>query len=483
MRTASFALLVALALPGAAQDWQTVGGNSMRTGLSPWSGPRHRVLAWEAVTLPAIIPLQAFTGDSFCVTGRYTFNPNKIDVVCHSLVTGETLWTRNWSGTGKYLPFGLRDGRIYIRNFKETQHDTLLCADLATGDILWVSPQRVDLGIVWSAAFTDDGDLLVPGDSHRILRINHLDGELVWACRRVIPSTGGECIGVWGDRAFSFKGALNTPKRIIAIDLATGAIIDSSDILPGDGDQEVPFTVGPGGVVYAPRDGGELHALQYTDAGFVEKWRVPYGGSVWMQFAVDADSSILIPRGSRLYRLDHRTGAALDSSPPLTTDQSPITPRVSVDRHGYSYLTTGTYQHGGIWCLSPELDSVWFDPVATCYYTGPAMSLWGTVVPLAGSTIRCYAHPLGIATPAALAARVRLTAGPSPFRSATRVRLAEPGMVTVYDALGREVTRFAAGSAGTAWDGRDRHGAHLPAGAYLLRAGGEQLRLVKTTGE
>ena len=468
-------MLVVMAGLTSAGDWETVGGNSQHNGLNPdCTGPRDGVVLWEKTTLPSTLGMQVYTWDTLCVVGRYTFSPNRITLACHSMYTGDTVWTRNYTGSGKYLPFGCRDGRLYVRDFKETQHDTLFCIDMLTGDILWQSEHRVGLGIVWSAAFTDSGDLLVPGDNHRIFRINHETGDSVWSCHRVIPTTGGECICVYGDYAFSWKGAIGIPIRMVAIDLATGVIVDSTDGLPGDGDQEMPFSIGLDGTIYAPRDGGDLHALQYTDSGFVELWRAEYGGSVWMQFGVGPDSSVYIPRGRKLFRLDHRTGAALDSSPPLTAADD-LVPRIAVDRDGFLFVSTGTYSGGGIRCLTPSLDTVWSDPMSSTYYTGPALGFGGiTVVAGPGSTIKAYQPTVGIAgPPPVIRRRPVLRADPNPFRRRTLISCgpaARPGTAAdIYDALGRKVRTlvFTAGSA--AWDGRDDDDRRVAPGVYVVR--------------
>ncbi len=67
---------------------------------------------------------------------------------------------------------------------------------------------------------------------------------------------------------------------------------------------------------------------------------------------------------------------------------------------------------------------------------------------------------------------------PNPFNPQTRITFELPVAsnvrLMVYDVLGREVARLAAGSypAGThavTWDGRDATGASVPSGVYLYR--------------
>jgi outer membrane protein assembly factor BamB len=466
----------------AAQDWETVGGNSLRNGLTGRAGPREGALRWSAYTPPSTIGMQVFTWDTLCAVGRYTFSPNLITVACHSLLTGDTAWTRNWSGSGKYLPFGARDGRLYVRNFRESRFDSLYCVDMSTGDILWQVDSACGLGIVWSAAFTEDGDPVIAGGRYPLARYDRLSGDTVWTCARPIPNTGAECVGVAGDFVYAWMGAgINRPKYLIAIDAATGVVVDTTPELPGDGDQEMPFAVGPGRVVYCQRDGGRFHAFEHTDSGFVERWDAePFGASPWMNYGIAPDSTVLVPRGRRLLRLDHHTGAVLDSSPELTAGDA-LAPRVAVDRDGWVYLATGVHTGGGTWCLSPELDSAWFEPMTSSYYTGPAVGLHGiTVVAGPGSTIRAWQPVMGIAGGEPVPVRrPALSCSPNPFRAGAVIRAARPAVVAVYDALGREVRRVTAGPGGATWDGRDEGGTPVPAGAYILRAGGEQVRVIR----
>ncbi|MEO0078453.1 MAG: FlgD immunoglobulin-like domain containing protein, partial [candidate division WOR-3 bacterium] len=68
-------------------------------------------------------------------------------------------------------------------------------------------------------------------------------------------------------------------------------------------------------------------------------------------------------------------------------------------------------------------------------------------------------------------ARLRLSVQPNPFRRTTVV-LGGSGAVAVYDAAGREVNLLTVVNGQAVWDGRDRSGKPLPAGAYFVRPAG-----------
>jgi len=481
---ARLALTLSLVSMLGAAGWEAVGGNSQHNGLvEDRSGPQTGTIRWTAWSPPTTIGMQVYTWEDYCVVGRFDFGTNTIRVACNDLLTGDTFWTRNYSGNGKYLPFGCRDGHAYVRNFKETGHDSVFCIDLATGDIVWRSPYTVDLGIIWSATYAPNGDLLVPGSDFRILRLNQLTGDTVWTCHRLIPNTGAEGMCVWGDYLFGWRGAINTPKRIVAVELVSGRIVDSSAALAGDGDQELPFSIGRDGTIFCQRDGGTLHALAYTDSGFVELWNQPSGGGVSMNFGVGPDSTLYVPRGPRLFRLQAGTGAVLDSSLPLVPD-STLWPRVSIDREGFVYVATGTYSGGGVWCLTRELDSVWFAPLSSTYYTGPALGKDGiTVIAGPGTLLTAYQPVSDIAESPRNADSPGLRASPNPFRALTRISRTPAGgrrPVTVFDASGREVRRFESESSELVWNGQDQSGRTVPAGIYLVKSGSKMLRLVRS---
>jgi outer membrane protein assembly factor BamB len=199
------------------------------------------------------------------------------------------------------IVMGFNNNKVYARNFQQNGYDTIYAINPDDGSVIWRSNFTVERGITWSAAFAPNGDLLLPGSSTRsIMRINHLNGDTVWTRYRIIPSTGGECICVYGNTVYAFEGSIVTPKRVMAIELSNGAIKYYSPALPGDGDQEIPFTIGPNGTIYVIRDGGRLHALRDNGSAIVELWNyatVLANTIAWTQFGCGPDSTLYVPNG------------------------------------------------------------------------------------------------------------------------------------------------------------------------------------------
>ena len=174
---------------------------------------------------------------------------------------------------------------------------------------------------------------------------------------------------------FAWEGlGINRPKYLIAISANTGQTLWRTPELPGDGDQELPFVIGEERRIYGQRDGGLFYCWQLTDSGFVELWTAPgFGGWTWQNYGVGPYNRLYLPRSGRLLALDSRTGAIADSSPQLAP--ADITPRISIDGLGnvFATVTTSTGA-GGVWALTPGLDTLWHDAVNYCYYSGPALA-------------------------------------------------------------------------------------------------------------
>jgi outer membrane protein assembly factor BamB len=488
-------ILVSVALlgfgaPARAGYWSTVGGNSAHNGLSDEFGPIARQVLWEAQTLPSTIAMQVYTSGDKLATMRYDFGTMTGTLVCHSVYTGETLWTRLYRPDGKFLPFGFLNNRIYVRNFRESGHDTIFCVDADNGDILWQSRWTGPLGIIWCGCFADNGDLITPCAERGIARLNYQTGDTVWTNNRPIPNTGAEGIALLDTIVYAWEGlGINRPKYLIAIDANTGVTLHRSAELPGDGDQEIPFVVGPGHAVYCQRDGGLFYAFKLADSGFSQVWtRSDLSTATYSNYGVGPDQTLYVPSGRRIYRLNPADGVTIDSSPVLAS--TAINARISIDHGGsiYACVTTGTGE-GHFWALTPDLQELWHDDVSYAYYSGPALTSPNLmIVSGPGTLLRAYQGPMGLESgKPARATDLNLSVGPNPFRATTSIRWIThapgPTQVSIFDALGRRVRALVISRSPLAtrhcvvWDGRDDRGNVTRPGAYFCRvnsAGVEQ---------
>lgn len=443
-----------------AGDWPTIGGSNARHGQSSETGPAGADVLWQGSVSALFGGPNFIEGDRLTTMRFQTISVTPI--VTYDLFTGEPLWSVDFPGTNsRSVPRGMKDGKVYATNFQETGNDTLYALDVETGATIWKSAVFCERGIIWSAVFAPDGDLIVPSTSNHISRVDSNDGSEVWEINRIIPNTGAEALALFGNTLYGFEGTITTPKILTAWDVATGVKKYSTGTLPGDGDQEVPHTIGPDGTIYVKRDGGLLYAFTDTGSALVEKWHASLGVVSYAgQYGVGIDGSVYVPDGTGLVRLDPDTGAILDTSVALVSG-STLNPRFAIGSDGTLYVGNGGGTDGRLYALAPDLEVLWSAPVPGMVYGGPALGSTGALV-VAGNGTRLDVYRSGTVAvdphhgtgQSGLALRV----SPNPLRSDASVsfHLDAPSSVrlSVMDAGGRTVD---------GWSGRT-----LPAGEHTL---------------
>jgi hypothetical protein len=450
-----FLFLLLLIIKSAfAGDWITIGGNSQRNGQSIELGPTAATIFWDKPTLFSYWGMQVYIFGDKCVTSRYvSLSPLRAPLVCHNLNTGDTLWTRNYAQNGVIVPMGFNNNKIYVRNFQQQGFDSIYAINPDNGNIIWKSNFTVERGIIWAAVFASNGDLFIPGSGTKsIMRINHTNGDTIWTRYRIIPNTGAETMCLYGNTLYAWEGSLTTPKRIVAIDANTGVIKYYSSALPGDGDQEIPFSIGPNGTIYAVRDGGLLYALKDNGTGFTQLWTFqPIGPmGTYSQFGAAQDSTVYIPSGRRILHFNHQTGAVLDSSAEIAASGT-ISPRITIGADGKLYVGNGPSvpAEGKVFCFSPNLQTIWSVSLAYNYYSGPALGSNGIlVVNGSGTNIISFRTSVGISIGSNKPLNFSLGQNyPNPFNPASKIDFTIPSdrksisgnvRLVIFDALGRE---------------------------------------------
>jgi outer membrane protein assembly factor BamB len=473
------AIIPSVALSG---DWPTVGGNSMRHGQSDQFGPSGPDILWEG-SHSAWFGGQVYIEGDRMVTMRFQ-GIDVAPIVCYDITNGEELWSVDFPGVNsRSVPRGFRGGQVYATNFQETGQDTLYALDPGDGSILWTSEVFCERGIIWSAAFAPNGDLFVAGTGSDIARINHADGTEVYQIERTIPNTGAETLCVYGNTLYGFEGSIVTPKVLTAWDLDTGQRKYSSPTLPGDGDQEIPFTIGPDGTIYVLRDGGGLHALIDTGVSIIEHWSVPISTSpapTYSQIGIGWDGTVYVPDGQVLVRLDPATGAEINHSPPLVST-STLNARFAIGADGTIYASNGGFDDGALFALSAKLDILWSDPILSIVYAGPALGENGLLAVAGRGTILKVYQP----DPASIDGEQltvhqgqSLHCHPNPFRHRTEIafELSETidVNVMVFDVMGRRVRSLvyerslSRGRHSIPWLGRNDSGDMVDLGVYFV---------------
>lgn len=493
----ALALVLAAAGSATADDWTTpVGRDAARAGLSTESGPTDPTILWQG-SRPAIVAQQGCAAGNLLILNRIeSFAiPGGTWLVAHDLTTGAELWA-------VHLPYdpqapghrekvtGIRDGHVYATRCGDSRRDYLYALDPADGSIIWRSAEKIDEETTESAAFAEDGDLIV-GNFTSLRRIEKNDGSTVWSTPRTTPATGGASAAVFGDRVYIWEASGTGPK-VSVFNLATGQRLYQS---AGYGGlvQQLGLFVGPDGTVYAPRSQNNastdyLIALRDTGSALVERWRVPLGYVPFASFAIGPDGSVYSYTAAReILRLDPATGDTLAISAPIMAD-FPMQPRMAADAAGRLYVTNGGFGLGFLYCFNADLTVRFSQSVNNVNLGGPVLGQGGILVVCGvGTDVRAF-RTTTTDVAAAPGAPLRFTLeqnSPNPFNPATAIgfALGAPATVTleILDAQGRRVTTLidhemrGAGPHQISWRGRDERGDAVSSGVYFYRldAGGE----------
>lgn len=425
------ALLVVASAAGAG-DWVTGGGNPSRSGLSEDIGPQSRTeIAWEG-SLSGWFGLPVYIWQDKLVTTRFQ-SMDYAPVVCHDLVTGETLWTRDFPGTwSRSIAIGFRDGRVYAINFQESQHDTLYALDAETGEILWRAEAQVFMSISESATFAGDGDLLVPAEDFKIVRVDAATGQTEWTASRVWPVTGSADICVYDSTVYSYTGDIGS-LYLGAWDLATGRFKCNyriADTHPGGPLPQSAPMVGDDGTIYAHKPGDNVTALKDDGDSLRLLWTHEVSGdsfyySIFSHFAVGPDNAVYCASRGRIQRLNPADGTCTDSSVFIQDPSSSyFGVRMAIGADGTVYVTTGD-DNAALYAFTSRLELLWADTIPRLNTSGPALGRGVLAVAGAGTTLRVYRGQTGLSgSPVAVEPARWLHA--SILRGTARLRLNTP---------------------------------------------------------
>ena len=405
----SILIQFAVHVPSFADDWTNSGGNAQRNGRtteigpgapSPlWNGGRPSIIAWQPVT----------EGKRVFLVRQTAFPPNNVPndalIVAMDLDNGAELWAKPVPyNSGDWIPWisGVKNGRVFVSRSGNggSIAAKMHALDAATGDPIWPtgSQDTTRGGAYDGVVFAPDGDPIV-GDHLNLARVNAEDGTTVWRQARN-RAVSGDCGAAIFGNAIYIDGTRAGPAQVIERrDLASGAYMYESPLMPGFTEQNWPM-VGPDGTVYFSRtqnNAGTDFFYAFTDTGtaLVEKWHVPAGWSTSSEFAVGNDGLVyMIGPGRMLQALDPDDGSVVHFYGPLDSDGSGVTPRMAVDSLGRLFVGNGQFNTGRVYSFDPDLSFRWSVAVASVNVGGPVIGANGTlIIAGVGTDVRAFRTP------------------------------------------------------------------------------------------
>ena len=394
--------LLLLAAPAAAGDWTNNGGNAARNGLSDevgplaadplWNGGRSSIIAWQPMVAGRRVFSVRQTG--FPPSGE----PNGSPVVCQDLDTGAELWFRHIpyvAGDWTTFLLGTSNGRVYAgRSGNGASVSQIFYAlDQATGNTVWTSVEPIDAGPYDGICFASNGDLVI-GNAASVRRVSAVDGSTVWETPRLCNVTSSCGIALSASAVYVAEPAPGG-NWIKKLDLATGAVLYNTVVMPGFTSQNTPF-VGPDNTVYLSRTQNNpsvdrFYAFSDDGASLALRWDVEAGWSTTSEFGCAPDGTVyMLDRDYKIRAYDSNTGDLLHVSVGAISSGS-AAPHMAVDRSGKVYVSNGGFANGRLYAYNPDLSLRWSFAVQNINQGGPALGEDGTLVVTGiGTNIRAF---------------------------------------------------------------------------------------------
>jgi len=394
-------LLACLALPAAAQDWTNLGGNALRNGLSGAHGPTDATPRWTNTDDPALITWAPFVADGTVFTVReagfpQSGGPAGDAIVAYDVTDGSEAWrtTLPFGGdtTTEWIAWiaGVQAGTVYASRASHMQPGPIRALDASDGSIQWTSALSVETFAYDGCVFAPNGDLLL-ADWLQVARIRATDGGTVWSTPRSC-SVSGNC-GPAATATAVFVDQVGPGGQVVSkLDIATGAVLYSSPVMPGFLAQNVPFLSPDGGTVYYVRAQNNpitdfLYAFQDTGAALVQLWMRPVRWTTSHEAGIGPDGSIytFLPT-NEFVRLDPADGSELDTAGVLAPiGASNLSPKTAVDADGNVYVSNGwastPASDGRLWAFNQDLSQNLFTlNLQRPNQGGPALAADGTLV-------------------------------------------------------------------------------------------------------
>lgn len=361
-----------------AQDFGNLGGNAQRNGQTAAIGPISTQVAWSDDANSSIISWMPYISNDRVFVVRATGFPQaggaaNDEILSYDLETGSILWRMSlpYGGdpTTEFIAWiaGVNSGRVYAARTQNSRPGPIRALDAVTGAILWTSTTTTEAFANDGVVFTPDGDLIL-ADFSKIERLDGATGSVEWSTPRFCPVSGSCGVAMTGDAIYFDQPAVGG-HTVGKLDLATGAFLYESPIMPGFTTQNSPF-VSTDGTVYFARSQNNpstdfLYAFDDTGTEFIQRWSTPIRWTTGHEHGVAADGSVYTFNANEEFvRLDPATGQETANAGLLAPVGFSLSPQTAVDAAGTVYVSNGFASNpagdGRLWAFNEDLSTVHF---------------------------------------------------------------------------------------------------------------------------
>jgi outer membrane protein assembly factor BamB len=395
MKIYSTVLILFLWIPALVDaqttGWNNGGGNWFRNGYMDAAGPTTDSVLWQ-VNSDGFFGTPIFIEGNYLVTMRFLGMTNA-PVECYDLTSGNLLWSVDvTNSSGRSLPVGLHDERVFVVRFTESPNDTLYALDVSNGSHLWTSNVNVAPYISETGVFDSIGNFYIHNSNFHTYKINPVNGQMIWQTFTVPMASGsGEmAINNSNNTGYTLEIDQSNQSCVWAIDLATGQKKYSQTvpaIRPGGNFPQSALMVGFNGVVYVQLTEDNVAALSDNGTGFTLLWQTEiYGNGSFSLMCVGADGSIYAPTDGKIVRLDPLTGDTLRISATITQGGF-FLPRISATNNNMIYVTNG---ENYVYAFDHNLNLIWSDDLPNTNTSGVCIAPNGLAAVCGQNTIRVY---------------------------------------------------------------------------------------------
>lgn len=370
--------------------WNNIGGNSKKNGNVSVTAPATDSILWETATT-GYFGAPIYIEGNYMVTMRFNSTTNA-PIVCYDLTTGNVLWNLDVTGsTGRSLPVGLRDSRLYVIRYTESMNDSLFALDVADGSRLWTSNVNVASYISESGVFDSLGNFYLMGNM-KTYKLNPTNGTMIWQTTTVPMASGS---GEMAINNANYTGytleTLGGLSHVWAINLNTGVKKYSClvpDLQPGGNLPQSALMVGNDGKIYVQLTEDNVAALRDDGTGLTLLWQTQiYGNSAFSTMCVGNDGTVYAPSDGKIVRLDPITGNILNTSVSITQGGF-FTPRLSSTNYSVVYASNGENR---VYAFDPSLNILWFDTLTYTNNSGMCIAPDGRIAVSGNDKVRVYA--------------------------------------------------------------------------------------------